>query len=430
MSLKYQSLALIIIISWVVTTTAGDESLKFCDNTNFDTIFSDQKHQIRLIRGDWVWTYNQDQKRVYQPVRQNLEEVYRLQSLVYIPAVPSCEAQTYCGAITRAKDLVIMLFHVKDRDFVGSYQVKRVVDGNVVSLENNGTGLPLGLVADGNMYAPSNEFWPRELAKNGDRFNKKYTFIAYNAVKYELIVLANGQQTDGQICYNEMDGKIKWSEGWKCKALDRKWVYSGLFVIGQNTYVWATNHTKTNRLFTYSQHELLNTNVDIHTYMGCKEYGDDGGRDVAGMPGVDSASAHARDKEARDKSNSVVWFAVGISCVIVVVVVFVVMAFMGVRTGRSWRKPLRYAPDPSHSQSPSASGSTSSKAVDNKGKEVDDSMIGVLDSKVDWVMKVSSPSQESVFQKPDRKANNMKAPQGGSSSPKKSNYNPKGSPKK
>jgi hypothetical protein len=67
-----------------------------------------------------------------------------LQSKVYVSQTPKCDANVNCGHIGRAKGLLIVLFKEINSDFNGSYQVRKVVNGVIVTIDDN-TVLPYGM---------------------------------------------------------------------------------------------------------------------------------------------------------------------------------------------------------------------------------------------------------------------------------------------
>jgi hypothetical protein len=60
-----------------------------------------------------------------------------LQSKVYVSQTPKCDANVNCGHIGRAKGLLIILFKEMNSDFNGSYQVRKVVNGVITTIDDN-----------------------------------------------------------------------------------------------------------------------------------------------------------------------------------------------------------------------------------------------------------------------------------------------------
>ena len=373
----------VIFIIQVLKNGFNSEKVKgpdFCNEHILDSAYSDHKNRIRLTKHQWLWTFIENQQRMSLPNRLDPGERYKVQSIAHISAVPQCRLEngTYCADIRWAKDLLIMTYKLRKRQFAGAYQVKKVVDGVVTQL-NDKIYLPFGLKPKGNLFSTEETFWPKELATDADNLDKSHVILAYNPYDYGMIVLANAL-TKCLFCFNALHVSHKWTDSWKCRYFHNDWQFVGAFLRMRTVYVLAVKDND-NQLFTISEEQgLMSTNIDVQNYFECNK-----------QNRTQSLSFSSKDEEKSSKSLSTVWVIIAFIVFVAVVMVFGLIAFCATRK----IKPPDQSIKPATPQQPSGAGysrRSKLKIADGKGKEVDDANIGALDSKVSWDIVIAQPS--------------------------------------
>lgn len=376
----------------------------FCATKLLSGVFTDHNNQIRLIKDDWIWTYNQTLKRVSNAVQRNLNEAFIVQSLAHISSVADCrdERSNYkCAELNAFRSLVIIVYKRPNSHFAGDYEVKKVIEGSVTRLDPK-IELPFGLKTKGNVFSPNEVFWPKELSEGADKVEDKGVVVVYNPIHFNLILLANGRPK-ARICGLAMDSDQKWASvsggslpsgpKWKCHLTSNEWRFIGGFVKNSNTYVVAVND-RNNRLFTVNRAlELIDIDIDIQNYFGC------------GLKINTFMSEESEYSDNQSNNSSVVPFVVvAVVILILLIAVIAFIAFFAIRktsedkesSESENKRDKREKKDKRDKRVVPKVG----KMVDPKGNEVDETQIGSLDSKVDWDIVLATPSTVSTEDQP------------------------------
>ena len=382
-----------------VVSEIGPKGPDFCATKLLTAAFTDHKNQIRLIKDDWIWTYNQSLNRVSAAIRRDSKEPYDVQSVAYISAVPACfeeSGSSKCPEINRFKSLVIIVYKGRNTGSVGDYQVKRMLKGSIARLDPM-TELPFGLKLKGNIFSSKEIFWPKILTVNADISDIKGAIIVYNPVDFQLSMLVNGR-IKGWICVLSLEYNKKWNPGtadsvffapkWKCESAPNDRRFIGGFVKNSNTYVVAIND-RDNRLLTVNTaHQLIDTNIDIQNYLGCglkiKPFILDNGEDA--------------DTKEKGNDNSSFTFVLLVIALIIIISIIALIVFFSSRKTSDDKEDSKSESVPGKGgkkkdkRDKNKQNPITGKPVDSKGKEVDETQIGALDSKVNWDIVVATPS--------------------------------------
>ena len=379
-----------IVVIIVFNPVFETKGIKFCEQKLFDTAFNDLKNRTLFLKNTWIWTYDQNNKNMSAPAQQDTTSPYRIKSMAYISDVPKCQDSDKCSDIQKSKGLVIMFYRPPKKTFAGAYQVKRVVEGVVTAIDDSNS-LPLGLRIKGNVFSTQERFWPKIINEMSGRLDRKHTIIAYNPLKYELIVLSKGQYK-GWLCI------FQFTTYWKCQPVVNHWVFVGAFAFTQDMFVLAIKGTD-NHLFTMSKdNEIYDTSLSIQSYLGC-------GRKGKGVKTFMADSVGEEGEPLKTTDNQLlIWVIVVIATVICLIVVFALIAVFttknkGSKEGKEDKPKHKLKVKPKVKPT---SNSGVPKLRDDKGNVVNHSKVGVLDSKVNWDIVLSTPSMGSEERTPTK----------------------------
>jgi len=252
--------------------TLTETNPNICEENSIDSVFNDEKDQICVTRRDWIWAYNQLEKRLGNEDKQNSKKSHLLQTKVYFSQTPDCQikANNNCDHIKRAKDLIIILHKQRNSDFTGSYRVMKVVNGFITDIDDKAI-LPLGLQRNGNIYSSEHTFWPKELSLNEKQINKKQTAMIYSPKDYKFIIIANGDSKVGtKLLWTKLDPNKSWSNQWNSKNMNNDWTYVGMFRTINNSVYAVGVKGSDNKIFVYSKdNELKESQLTVQQLIGC-----------------------------------------------------------------------------------------------------------------------------------------------------------------
>jgi hypothetical protein len=252
--------------------TRTETNPNICGENSIDSVFNDEKNQICITRRDWIWAYNQLEKRLENADKQNPKESHLLQTKVYFSQTPDCQikANNNCDHIKRAKDLIIILHKQRNADFTGSYRVGKVINGFITDIDDKAI-LPLGLQRNGNIYSSGHTFWPKELSLNEKQINKKQTAMIYSPKDYKFIIIANGDSKVGtKLLWTKLDPNKSWSNQWNSKNMNNEWTYVGMFRAINNSVYAVGVKGSDNKIFVYSEdNELKESQLNVQQLIGC-----------------------------------------------------------------------------------------------------------------------------------------------------------------